>query len=144
MRMRTDTKLSYDRSTDSRPQIGQSSADSLHVARQGNAIGRRWADHRATVGRMENFVVGEGNRWGMFLMWQLKSADQNRVCRLINIKKNQVGRLSVLMWLRHNQPPQNTPTHINSYTHYQIKDWKGLYSDLSVERHVIQSDFTLL
>ena len=92
--------MSYDRSTDSRPQVGRSSADSLHAARQGNAVGRRSADHRATVGRMENFVVVEGNQWGMFLMWQLQSADQNRVCRPINIK-NQVGRLSVLVWLRH-------------------------------------------
>ena len=54
--------MSYDRLTDSRLQVGRSSADSLHVARQGNAVGRRSADHRATVGRMENFVVGEGNR----------------------------------------------------------------------------------
>ena len=54
--------MSYDRSTDSRPQVGRSSADSLHVAREGNAVGRRSADHRATVGRTENFVVGEGNR----------------------------------------------------------------------------------
>ena len=58
----TDAKMSYDRSTDSRPQVGQSSADSLHVARQGNAVGRRSTDHGAMVGGMENFVVGEGNR----------------------------------------------------------------------------------
>ena len=64
--MRTDAKMSYDRSTDSCPQVGRSSADSLHVARQGNAVGRWSADHWATVGRMENFVVGEGNR--MFLI----------------------------------------------------------------------------
>ena len=62
MRMRTDAKMLYDRSTDSRLQVGRSSADSLHVARHGNAVGRRSADHRANVGRMENFVVGEGNR----------------------------------------------------------------------------------
>ena len=54
--------MSYDWLTDSRPQVGQSSADTLHVARQGNAVARRSVDHRATVGRMENFVVGEGNR----------------------------------------------------------------------------------
>ena len=51
------------------------------------------ADHRATVGRMENIVVDEGNRWCMSLMWQLQSADQNRVCRPINIKKS--GRPTV-------------------------------------------------
>ena len=62
MRMRTDAKLSYGRSTDSRPQVGRSSADSLHVARHGNAVSQRSADHRATVGCMENFVDGEGNR----------------------------------------------------------------------------------
>ena len=66
MRMRTYAKMSYDRSydrsTDSRLQVGRSLADSLHVARQGNAVGRQPADHRATVGQMENFVVGEGNR----------------------------------------------------------------------------------
>ena len=93
MRMRIDAKMSYDRSTDSRPQVGRSSANSLHVARQGNAVGRRSADHRATVGRLENFVVGEGNRWGMFLIWQLQSADQNRVCQPINIKQS--GRPTV-------------------------------------------------
>ena len=93
MRMRTDAKMSYDRSTNSRPQVSQSSANSLHVAGQGNAVGRRLADHRVTVGRMENFVVGEGSRWGMFLMWQLQSAHQNRVCRPINIKKS--GRPTV-------------------------------------------------
>ena len=86
MRMRMGAKMSYDRLTDSRPQVSWWLADLLHVARQGNAIGRRSADHRATVGRMENFVVGEGSWWGMFLMWQLQSADQNRVCRPINIK----------------------------------------------------------
>ena len=62
MRMRTDAKMSYDRSTDSRPQVGRSSADSMHATRQGNAIGRRSADHWAIVGRMENLLVGEGNR----------------------------------------------------------------------------------
>ena len=80
--------MSYARSTNSHPQVGRSSADSLHVARQGNAVGQWSADHRATVGRMDNIVVGEGNQWGMFLMWQLQSADQNRVCRPINIKKS--------------------------------------------------------
>ena len=77
MCMRTDVKMSYDWSTDSCPQVGRSSADSLHVARQGSTVGRRSADYRPTVGRMENFVVGEGNQWGIVLMWQLKSADQN-------------------------------------------------------------------
>ena len=86
MGMRTDAKMSYDRSTDSRPQVGRLSADSLHVAGQGNAVGRRLAYNWAMVGQMENFVVGEGNGWGMFLMWQLQSADQNHVCRPINIK----------------------------------------------------------
>ena len=91
--MRTNAKMSYDRSTDSRPQVGRSSADTLHVSWQGNAVGRRSADHRATVGLMENFVVGESNRWGKFLIWQLHSADQNRVCRPINIQKS--GRPTV-------------------------------------------------
>ena len=55
-------------------------------------------DHRATVGRMENFVVVGGNRWGMFSMWQFS--------RPINIK-NQVGRLSILVWRRYKEPQQN-------------------------------------
>ena len=80
--MRTDAKMSYDRSTNSRPQVGRSSAAGWPIVA-----------HRAMVGRMENFVVGEGNRWGMFLMWQLQSVDQNRVCRPINIKKS--GRPTV-------------------------------------------------
>ena len=46
MRMRTDAKMSYDRSTDSRPQVGRLSADSLHIARQGNAVGRLSGDGR--------------------------------------------------------------------------------------------------
>ena len=54
--------MSYDRSTDSLLQVGRLSADSLHVARQGNAISRQSADHWVTVGRMENLVVGEGNQ----------------------------------------------------------------------------------
>ena len=54
--------MAYDRASDSRPQFGRLSADSLHVDRQGNAVDRRSAYHRATVGRMENFVVSEGNR----------------------------------------------------------------------------------
>ena len=46
------------------------------------------------VGRiLDNFVVGEGNRWGMFLIWQLQSTNQNRVCLLINTKKS--GRPTV-------------------------------------------------
>ena len=67
-RMCRDAKMSYDWLTDSRPQVGRSLADLLHVARQGSAVGRRSADHQATVGqmatvgRMENFVVGEGNQ----------------------------------------------------------------------------------
>ena len=48
--------------------VAHRSVDSLNVARQRNAVGRWSADHWATVGRMENFVVGEGNRGGMVLM----------------------------------------------------------------------------
>ena len=72
-----DAKMSYDRSTDCRPTRCMLPDREMQSA-----------DHRATVGRMENFVVGEGNRWGMFLMWQLQSADRNSVCRPINIKKS--------------------------------------------------------
>ena len=96
--MNTDAKMSYDQSIDSRPQICRMLADSLHIAWQGNAVILQSANHLAMVGRMENFVVGEGNRWGMFLMWQLQSGDQNHVCRPINLKKSELFDVSILQF----------------------------------------------
>ena len=59
--MATETKMSHNTFI-SRRTFGRSLLDSLYASRQVNTIGRRSADYRAMVSRLENFLVDKVNR----------------------------------------------------------------------------------
>ena len=61
MPMVTETKMSHNTFI-SRLTFGRSLLDLLYASRQVNTIGRRSADYRAMVSRLENFLVDKVNR----------------------------------------------------------------------------------